>query len=103
MGKRKKLPKILNKEEQEKLIEVFNTRYPSQYRNKTMIILMLDTGLRLSEIINLKWKHINIMSGEIKVIEGKGAKDRALWINENTLEKLKKWKKIKSEELSKRK
>ena len=102
MIRRKKLPTILNEEEQEQLLEVFNTRYISPLRNKTMIKLMLDTGLRLAETINLKWKNININSGKINVIEGKGSKDRIVWINNGTLVLLKEWRERQAKELAKR-
>lgn len=102
MGRRKKLPTVLNKKEQEQLLDVFNERYPTTMRNKTMVMLMLDTGLRLSETINLKWENINLMSGKINVIEGKGAKDRILWFNNGALEQIRKWKDRQGEELSER-
>ena len=99
MGRRKKLPYILEEEEQKELLAVFNTRYPTQVRNKTMIKLMLDSGLRLSEAVNLKWKHINLMSGKLEVKEGKGAKDRVVYIGERTLEQLKEWRDRQAEKL----
>ncbi len=102
MGRSKKLPVVLEKDEQEKLLHVFNTRYPTAKRNKTMIQLMLDTGLRLSEAINLKWENINLMTGKVEIIEGKGAKDRILWVNNGTLNLLKEWKEVQAEELNKR-
>ncbi len=33
------------------------------------------------------------MTGQLKVVEGKGLKDRILWLDENTLTMLGKWKK----------
>jgi integrase/recombinase XerD len=53
----RRLPVILTKEEQERLINIFNERYPSSFKNKIMVRLMLDTGLRLSEVLNLKRKY----------------------------------------------
>ena len=102
MNRRKKLPKILEKEEREKLLDTFNTRYPTAQRDKTMIELMLDSGLRLSETINLKWANVNLTTGKVEVIEGKGAKDRIVYINEEVLEKLKTWRDRQQEELNKR-
>ena len=90
MGKRK-IPEVLTEEEQRKLLEVFNERYLSSQRNKTMIKLMLRTGLRLSEVINLRWDNLDLRTGRVKVVEGKGNKDRILWINNETLEKLRNW------------
>ena len=70
----RKLPKILNAEEIEKVLAYWNTRYFSHYRNKRIMQLILNTGLRISEVINLKWNDINLTSGKINVIEGKGKK-----------------------------
>jgi len=52
---------------------------------------MLDTGLRLSEAIHLKWRHVNLMTGQLLVREGKGHKDRVLWLGEPDLEALRHW------------
>jgi len=102
MNRRKKLPKILEKEEREKLLDTFNERYPTNQRDKTAIELMLNTGLRLSELTNLKWKYVNLTTGKIEVIEGKGAKDRIVYANDEILEKLKSWRDRQLKELNKR-
>ena len=98
MGKRK-IPEVLSEREQKKLLEVFNTRYLTPHRNKVMIKLMLNSGLRLSEVINLEWKHIDLQTGKLKVVEGKGAKDRILWINDETLEKVREWRQRQVDEI----
>lgn len=100
MSKRKrKIPEILDIEEQKKLLNIFNTRYPTALRNKTMIRVMLTAGLRLAEAINLKWSNINFRAGKLKVEEGKGRKDRQLWLGEDTLNLLGKWKERQSKVL----
>ncbi len=88
----KKIPDVLTLDEQEKLLNQFNLRYITSQRNKTMIQLLLNTGLRLSEMTNLKWNYIDLMTGQVKVVEGKGLKDRILWLDEETLTMLGKWK-----------
>lgn len=88
----KKIPDVLTLDEQEKLLNQFNLRYITSQRNKTMIQLLLNTGLRLSEMTNLKWNDIDLMTGQVKVVEGKGLKDRILWLDEETLSMLGKWK-----------
>jgi len=88
----KKIPDILTTNEQEKLLDQFNLRYITPQRNKTMIQLLLNTGLRLSEMINLKWRDVDLMTGQLKVVEGKGLKDRILWLDEQTLVILGEWK-----------
>ena len=88
----KKIPDVLTLDGQEKLLNQFNLRYITSQRNKTMIQLLLNTGLRLSEMTNLKWNDIDLMTGQVKVVEGKGLKDRILWLDEETLTMLGKWK-----------
>ena len=88
----KKIPDVLTLDEQKRLLNQFNLRYITSQRNKTMIQLLLNTGLRLSEMTNLKWNEIDLMTGQVKVVEGKGLKDRILWLDEETLTMLGKWK-----------
>ena len=88
----KKIPDVLTLDEQERLLNQFNLRYITPQRNKTMIQFLLNTGLRLSEMTNLEWKDIDLMTGQVKVVEGKGLKDRILWLDEETLTMLGKWK-----------
>jgi len=94
----RKIPEVLTEEEQKDLLSVPNDRYKTGQRNKTLIKFMLDIGLRLAEVINLKWKHINLNSGKVKVVEGKGSKDRILWVNGKCLDMLKNWKERQTEE-----
>lgn len=98
MAKRK-IPEVLTEKEQDQLIAVFNVRYFNSFRNRTMIKLFLASGLRLSEMINLRWRDINLMTGQLKVVEGKGAKDRILWISDSIVEELRIWKVNQSEKI----
>jgi len=88
---KRKIPVVLTQEEQDKLLNQFNERYVTSYRNKVMFQLMLNTGLRSSEAASLRWKDINLTSGKLMVREGKGAKDRTLWVDDSQLEELKTW------------
>ena len=65
-----------------------------------MIKLFLASGLRLSEMTNLRWKDINLMTGQLKVVEGKEAKDRILWISDSIIDELRNWKEKQAEKLS---
>ena len=87
-----KIPNVLSLDEQERLLNQFNLRYITPQRNKTMIQLLLNTGLRLAEMTNLKWRDIDFMTGQLKIVEGKGLKDRILWLDEKTLVMLGEWK-----------
>ena len=84
----RKIPEVLTAEEQERLLGVFNLRYPTPHRNRTMILLLLNSGLRSSEVANLKWRDMNLTTGRLKVVQGKGSKDRMLWVSETVLDAL---------------
>ncbi|MFB6214415.1 MAG: tyrosine-type recombinase/integrase [Candidatus Bipolaricaulia bacterium] len=100
MGKRK-IPVVLTKSEQDKLLDQFNTRYVTSQRNKVMFGLMLNTGLRVSEAVSLRWEDVNLTSGKLMVREGKGAKDRTLWVDNSQLEELGEWKERQVEKVGK--
>jgi site-specific recombinase XerD len=57
------------------LINAFNGRSFNDLRNKAMLLMFLDTGLRLSELAGLTLSDINIEKGIIKIV-GKGNKER---------------------------
>jgi len=91
VAKGHKLPKVLTEEEQNSLIEQFNTRYDSSLRNLCMIRLMLEAGLRAGEVVNLRPEHLNMISCRLDIKGGKGAKDRTLWINEDLRNLIGRW------------
>ena len=78
--KSRALPDILTPGEELALLSVFNTRYPTQLRNRTMLELALNTGMRVSDLINLKWSDIELDTGRTHLKMGKGRKDRVLFI-----------------------
>ena len=99
--RQKKLPNVLNEDEQKRLLEQPNSRYITGQRNHLLLKIFLDTGLRLSEATSLRWKDLDLMSGQLKVVEGKGSKDRILWLPEEDLELLQSWKQRQSEKAGK--
>jgi len=78
--KSKKLPKILTKIEIKKLIDSLEN-----LKHKLIIKILYSTGLRLSELINLKRKDIDVNEKIIYVNNGKGNKDRKTIIAESIL------------------
>jgi len=50
-------------------------------RNRAMILMLVDTGLRLSELANIKLQDLDTERGWIKVV-GKGAKERVVRIGQ---------------------
>jgi site-specific recombinase XerD len=71
VGKRR-LP-VLSLEELKIVIEGCITT-----RDKAIVLLLADTGLRRAELCSLNWEDINIKSGIVRVTKGKGNKYRTV-------------------------
>jgi site-specific recombinase XerD len=50
-------------------------------RNRRAILLMLYAGLRLGEVVTIKWRDIDLQRGMLTVVKGKGGKSRAVPIH----------------------
>lgn len=87
----RKLPKVLDTDEQEALLDQFNTRFWSPRRNRTLVLTGLDAGLRVGELVALKLDHLNLPGRKLTVREGKGAKDRQVPLTERLVEALHGW------------
>jgi len=94
IGKRK-LPKTLSDEERIKLINQPNTRYPTGLRDKCIISLMVNCGLRSKEILEIKTSDIEWNVGKTHICNTKYNKDRVVWLSDKDLELLRSWKEIK--------
>lgn len=55
-------------------------------RNYTIVTVMMYTGLRISEVLRLKRTDVNTVSGEIRVTDGKGEKQRIVVMNSKVIE-----------------
>lgn len=82
------IPEVLTPDEQSRLLAQFDSS-PAGIRALAIFRLFLDTGLRASELINLKIRDIDWTTGEFMVRQGKGGKDRALALNDADLALLK--------------
>ena len=78
------LPEYLSIEEVDKLLNSFNLNDDTELRNKAIIDTMYSCGLRVSEVINLEIKNVNVDEKIIKVI-GKNAKEREIPIRKEAL------------------
>ncbi len=74
--KEKTLPAVLTKEEVKKLIEAGEAR-----KSKLMLSFLYSSGLRVSELVNLKVNDLNLDDSTGWVRRGKGKKDRLFKIS----------------------
>ena len=77
--KEKVLPTVLNKKEIEKMIGV-----TTNTKHKCLIMLTYSSGLRLSEVQNLKLEDIDYERNIVNVKGGKGKKDRITLLSKKT-------------------
>lgn len=80
----KYLPEYLTIEEVESLLNSFDIEYDNELRDKAILETMYSCGLRVSELVELKLKDINVEEKIVKII-GKGFKEREVPIRKEAL------------------
>lgn len=72
-----KLPDVLSVAEIKLLLDLPDTNTPLGLRNAAMLELLYASGLRVSELVNLKLLDLNTEAGFVRVM-GKGSKERII-------------------------
>jgi site-specific recombinase XerD len=83
----------LNADEIFRMLGTLNKKNSIDLRNYTIIALLWSTGLRSSELLSLEWRDIDLEEGVIHVKQGKGGKQRMLFLNERILHDLRLYRK----------
>ncbi|MEO8149173.1 MAG: site-specific tyrosine recombinase XerD [Bacteroidia bacterium] len=83
----RKLPDTLSVEEIDKLIDAIDLSKPEGERNKAILETLYSSGLRVSELVNLKISNIHSEIGFLK-ITGKGDKERLVPIGKTALKQI---------------
>jgi integrase/recombinase XerD len=86
-----RLPAVLTPAEQKLLLAAPNKKVATGLRNYALLKLFLNLGLRVSEAIDLQVDDIDWESGKLTVVQGKGGRDRVLWLADEDLELLSSW------------
>ena len=81
--KPRKLPTVLTKEQIWKIINA-----PENMKHRLILMATYSAGLRASEVIALKPEHIDSQRMLIKVVDGKGCKDRYTLLSKKFLKEL---------------
>ncbi|MGX7148882.1 site-specific tyrosine recombinase XerD [Enterococcus ureasiticus] len=88
--KAQKLPNTLSVEEVTLLIETPDTTKPLGIRNRTILEVMYATGLRVSELVELKLGDLHLAMGLLQTI-GKGDKERIIPLGDYAIQWIEKY------------
>lgn len=90
----KKLPIVLSVSEVQKMFDVCENK-----KHRVILALLYSCGLRVSELINLKWANIDRERMIINIIQAKGSKDRQVMLSAELIPLLESyWHEYKSKE-----
>src|SRR5690606_21529583 len=88
----KKTFSIIDSKDLKKILSYTNSLQDELYNNimyKAIIMLLIDTGARISEILHIEKKNININSNEILLTTTKTKQDRVVYFLDDTKKILK--------------
>ena len=84
------LPQSLTEEEVEALLAAPAVSDPLGHRDRAMLELLYATGVRVSELINLKLSQVNLNQGVLRII-GKGDRERLIPLGDEAQDWVKKF------------
>ncbi len=84
------LPKVLSVEEVDRLLEQPNLGTLDGYRDKTMLELLYATGMRVSELVSIPVKNVDL-NMQYLIVMGKGSKERMLPLGRTALRYLERY------------
>jgi site-specific recombinase XerD len=83
----RKIVKTLSVEQVTHLISVIPRDTHIGFRDRTIILALYGTGLRVSELLDLKLEDVNFETGQIKVL-GKGSRERVVFMSASVYKSL---------------
>jgi len=84
--KSKKLPIVLSVDEIQSMFKACDN-----LKHKVILAILYSCGLRVSELINLKWSHIDRSRMIVNVVQAKGKKDRQVSLTPSLIPLLEKY------------
>lgn len=85
----RKLPQVLDADEAQQLVEV-PTDAPLGVRDRALLELFYSSGLRLSELVGLRWADLDL-AGQLVRVLGKGSKTRIVPVGRHAKAALEAW------------
>jgi integrase/recombinase XerD len=84
--KEQRLPIVLSQSEIQAMFDACEN-----LKHKAILALLYSAGLRVSELLNLKWAHLDRSRGVINIIGAKGNKDRQVPLPQSLIDVLEKY------------
>jgi site-specific recombinase XerD len=75
------------------MLDSCDMRSPNGLRNYCIIALLWSTGLRTGELLALQWRDIDLEEATVLVRNGKGRKQRRLFLNDRVCDDMRKYRK----------
>lgn len=86
----KRLPKTLDVDRMNQLLDELPRETPEQLRDRAMLELFYSSGLRLSELAGLDLPDLDLQAGQVRVL-GKGNRERLLPVGSRARQALDDW------------
>lgn len=84
------LPKLLSREDVDRLLEAPDVEAPKGLRNKAMLELLYACGIRVSELTTLRLGSLHLTDGFL-VVKGKGSKERVVPVADSSARWVERW------------
>ncbi len=86
----RKLPEVLTLDEIERMLDVIDLSKDEGQRNLAIIEVLYGSGLRVSELINLKLSNVHLEE-KYMLVEGKGSKQRLVPLSDEAKKQIEFW------------
>lgn len=87
----KRLPRVAKTADLQAVLQSIPKGTWIDLRDRAIIQLLIDTGIRVGELINMRVDQVDLAECEIKIEEGKGEKDRFVFFTEETAKAIKEY------------
>jgi len=84
-------PEVLTPDEVRRLVEACSNRAPTGIRNRGLIIVMYRGGLRSRESLALRPKDVDVVTGTLTVLHGKGDRRRVVGLDPGAMAIVSRW------------
>ncbi|MGN4127406.1 tyrosine-type recombinase/integrase [Lysinibacillus sphaericus] len=93
----KQIMETFTKTEINKLLKLPNTRTMTGLRDYTMMLFMLETGVRVNELVNIHIHHVDMPNSRVLIASPKGHRQRYVPVQKEMQEQLKRYLKIRGD------